>query len=207
MIPYEVYAEATPNPAAMKFVTSRMLIDPGMQLEFKNSAEVKGIDLLEQLFRFPFVKKILLSGNYIMIYSRADWNEFYMEVRNFISEYLNKNGFSFPTERISAGNIVSDEDKSQKKVTPLQHTAPKNETEARIIQILDEFIRPGVELDGGFIAFRKIEGKKLFVELRGSCEGCPSSRVTLKSGIEMLLKRVLPDIVEEVVSESETEQK
>jgi len=74
MIPYEVYAEATPNPAAMKFVTSRMLIDPGMQLEFKNSAEVKGIDLLEQLFRFPFVKKILLSGNYIMIYSRADWN-------------------------------------------------------------------------------------------------------------------------------------
>ncbi|MCX8081045.1 MAG: NifU family protein [Bacteroidia bacterium] len=199
--PFVVYAEETPNPSVMKFVTDKLLLPPATQMEFEKSPKPGTFPLGEQLFRFPFIDKIYVSSNYFALHKKdfAEWTEIYQEVRNFISEFLNKNGFVvsvLPSDKSETNNLNPENIKPHS----IQHSEPANEIENKIIEILDHYIRPGVESDGGFIAFRKLEEKKLYVELRGSCRGCPSSRLTLKNGIEALMKRLLPDAVEEVVN-------
>ncbi|CAL2101299.1 Fe-S cluster biogenesis protein NfuA, 4Fe-4S-binding domain [Tenacibaculum sp. 190130A14a] len=188
----EVYAEVTPNPAVMKFGTNKALTQT--DVEFKNIDEAsKSSPLAQALFNFPFVKEIFISENYISItkYDMVDWNEVYQEVRTFIRNYIQE-----------GKAIISSLPKQQ---TQQNVEIPKenlSDTETKIVEILDEYIKPAVASDGGNIAFQSYDenSKQVRVILQGACSGCPSSTVTLKNGIETMLKEMLPNQINEVVA-------
>lgn len=202
-IPYIIYAESTPNPASMKFVANKILItERGATAEYKSINDTLTAPIAKQLFQFPFVKTIFISANYITITKTdaVDWDDIMMELRVFITEYLNAGKLiitALPKQEIAVDNTFS-----ETKTISTQHNAPQNEVEAKIVEILEQYIRPAVENDGGLITFKSLIDGIVTVQMRGSCSGCPSSTITLKSGIEALLKRLMPDAVKEVVSEA-----
>jgi len=193
-----VYAESTPNPKVMKFVANRAIIQ-GDSVEYMNMDEAKNSPLAMKLFHFPFVREVFIAKNFVSLtkYDAMEWEDVVMEVREFIREYLAK------------GSVVIQEiEEFQKKETSkksIETVAPVNqqklgEVETRIVDILDEFVKPAVESDGGNIRFISYEEGVVSVLLQGACSGCPSSTVTLKQGIENLLKKMLPTLVKEVVA-------
>lgn len=202
-IPYTIYIEATPNPASMKFVANKVLIkEKGASAEYKSLAETQTAPIAKQLFQFPFVKTVFISANYITItkIDTVEWDDISVELRVFLSEYLNKGNLivtALPKQEVAIDNTFS-----ETKIVSTQHNAPQNEVEAKIVEILDQYIRPAVENDGGLITFKDLKDGVVTVQMRGACSGCPSSTMTLKAGIEALLKRLLPDAVKEVVSEA-----
>lgn len=202
-IPYTIYIEATPNPASMKFVANKVLIkEKGASAEYKSLAETQTAPIAKQLFQFPFVKTVFISANYITItkIDAVEWDDISVELRVFLSEYLNKGNLivtALPKQEVAIDNTFS-----ETKIVSTQHNAPQNEVEAKIVEILDQYIRPAVENDGGLITFKDLKDGVVTVQMRGACSGCPSSTMTLKAGIEALLKRLLPDAVKEVVSEA-----
>ncbi|AUC14071.1 hypothetical protein BTO06_02355 [Tenacibaculum sp. SZ-18] len=188
----EVYAEVTPNPAVMKFGTNKALTQT--DVEIKNIEEAsKASPLAQSLFSFPFVKEIFISENYISIskYDIVDWNEVYHEIRAFIRQYLQE-----------GKTIISELPKEEKKEQVQTQPVNLDETSTKIIEILDEYIKPAVASDGGNIAFREYdaETKRVSVILQGACSGCPSSTITLKNGIETMLKEMLPNQINEVIA-------
>ncbi len=188
----EVYAEVTPNPAVMKFGSNKALTQT--DVEFKNIEEAsKSSPLATELFGFSFVKEIFISENYVSItkYDMIEWNEVHQEIRSFIRTYIQ-----------DGKTIIQELPKQQ---TTQNVEIPKEyltETEAKIVDILDEYIKPAVASDGGNIAFQSYdkETKRVSVILQGACSGCPSSTVTLKNGIETMLKDMLPNQINEVVA-------
>lgn len=202
-IPYIIYAEATPNPASLKFVANKILINQkGASAEYKNSSETQTAPIAAKLFQFPFVKTVFISANFITITKtdNIDWDDITIELRNFITEYLNNGNLivtALPKQEVAIDNTFT-----ETKTISTQHNAPANDVEAKIIEILDQYIRPAVEQDGGLITFKDLKEGVVTVQMRGACSGCPSSTMTLKAGIEALLKRLLPDAVKEVVSEA-----
>ncbi len=202
-IPYTIYLEATPNPASMKFVTNKILItEKGASAEYKNVGETQTAPIAAKLFQFPFVKTVFVSGSYITITKtdQVDWDDISMELRIFLTDYLNKGNLiitALPQQEVAIDNTFT-----ETKTISTQHVAPKDEVEAKIIEVLDQYIRPAVENDGGLITFKDLKDGVVTVQMRGACSGCPSSTMTLKAGIEALLKRLLPDAVKEVVSEA-----
>jgi len=191
----EVYAEVTPNPSAMKFGTNKSLT--ATDVEYKNIEEAsKSSPLAQALFGFSFVKRVFISENYISItkFDVVEWNDVYAEVRNFISTYLQDNK-----------TIIKELPKTEsttKKEKEEATTDGLDGTPGKIIAILDEYIRPAVASDGGNIAFKSYdeESKVVSVILQGACSGCPSSTITLKNGIETMLKEMLPNEISEVVA-------
>lgn len=185
--PSTIYVEATPNPSVLKFVSNKLLTKTSA--EFKNIDETAASPLARELFKFSFVKEVFIDENYISItkYAVTEWDEVTAEVRSFIKVYIEN------------GNTVIDE-------TLLQQM-PQNEknqeayfdsldtTSQRIINILEEYVKPAVQADGGNIAFESYDenDKRVKVILQGACSGCPSSTFTLKSGIENMLKDMLND--------------
>jgi len=199
-IPYMIYAESTPNPSSMKFVANKMLLEAGATAQYNNITETKQAPLAQKLFEFPFVKQVFISGNYITInkHDFIAWDEILLETRTFISEYLNKKNpvvIALPAQEVAVDNSFK-----ETKSVFTEHAAPKNEVEAKIIEALETYIRPAVEQDGGMIAFTGLHEGVVSVQMKGSCQGCPSSTMTLKAGIEGLLKRLMPEDVREVVS-------
>lgn len=180
--PISIYTESTPNPSVLKFVSSKLITDEN--LEFNNIDEAKEVDFVKKLFGFPFVKRVYLSKNFISItkYDIKDWGEITSELRIFIKNYLENN------------KIVVD--KVQKNKTEIKLDNISKE----IISILDEYIKPAVSSDGGNILFESYNPKKKLVKviLQGACSGCPSSTITLKNGIENMLKEMLSGKVEVV---------
>lgn len=188
----EVYAEVTPNPAVMKFGTNKALTQT--DVEIKNIEEAsKTSPLAQSLFSFPFVKEVFISENYISIskYDIVEWNEVYQEIRAFIRQYLQE-----------GKTIISELPKEEKKEQVQTQPVNLDETSTKIIEILDEYIKPAVASDGGNIAFREYdaETKRVSVILQGACSGCPSSTITLKNGIETMLKEMLPNQINEVIA-------
>lgn len=201
-IPYIIYCEETPNPASMKFVANRLLLVSGATADYKQVSETNDAPIAKSLFMFPFVKTVFISSNYITItkHDTADWAEIMHELRVFVTEYLNKGNAiinKLPEQYIPVDNTFS-----QTKSINTQHNVPKDEVENKIIEVLEQYIRPAVESDGGLITFKELKDGVVTVQMRGACSGCPSSTLTLKAGIEALLKRLLPDDVKEVVSEA-----
>ena len=188
---YSIYAESTPNPEVMKFVANRMLADKS--IEVKELKEAKGIIILEELIRFPFVKSIYLSANFISITKTETikWEDIAMQLRVFIVDHLNSNEVKNYTE-----DFVSTEIKSE--ITPKNNKVKAREfntEEKKIEALLNEYIAPAVEADGGAITLNYFKDNIVCVDLKGACSGCPSSTSTLKGGIEGLLKqKVNPDI-------------
>ncbi len=203
IIPYTIYIEATPNPSSMKFVVNKLLIsEKGASAEYKSSAETLTAPIAKQLFQFPFVKTVFVSANFITITKTdaVEWDDITVELRVFLTEYLNAGNLiitALPKQEVAVDNTFT-----EKTVISTQHVAAKDEVEAKIIEVLDQYIRPAVEQDGGLITFKELNDGVVTVQMRGACSGCPSSTMTLKAGIEALLKRLLPDAVKEVVSEA-----
>ena len=187
-VPVTIYAEMTPNPASMKFVANKhILIDA--TVNFFSKAEAKGYSpLAEELFNFPFVKGVFISANFVTITKTEalSWDFVLMELREFLKAWLTEG--KDVLIRMPEPKEVEPKAESPKKVY-----APSEFDEA-IIDLLDEYIRPAVEGDGGAIDFRSYEDGVVTVLLKGACAGCPSSTATLKGGIEMLLKQHIPEI-------------
>ncbi len=182
----EVYAESTPNPNVQKFVTNKLL--SSQNIEILNRENAKEVPLAIELFEFPFVKEIFISNNYISITKKnsPDWFEINTELRDFIKEYLQSD------RRIVTKNYKQKSTKSINSKTEFNQT--NDETSKEIIAILEEYIKPAVAGDGGNIQFSSYnsETKEVNVILQGACNGCPSSTITLKNGIEATLKQLLP---------------
>lgn len=195
-IPVTVYAESTPNPAAMKFVANKPLAD-GI-FEFKSIDDTEHAPLARELFGFPFVKEVFISSNYVSIskYNMAEWQEISMELREFIRSYIEKGkpilddsilNSDTGSNNDGTSKVNSSEENQQKAKTEL------SATEKEIVSILEEYVKPAVASDGGNIAFDSFneETKTVRVILQGACSGCPSSTVTLKNGIETMLREMM----------------
>lgn len=193
-LPYTVYAEVTPNPAVMKYVTNKLIV-PDI-FEFKNIDEAKESPLAQALFHFPFVKEVFMDKNYISItkYEVAEWEEVSMEIREFIRTYLS-DGKPVLTENAKSASPENSDNKTN-------NIPEYDDISKQIIAILDEYVKPAVASDGGNILFQSYEEetKKVNVILQGACSGCPSSTFTLKNGIETMLKNMLGEKVQEVVA-------
>lgn len=199
--PVIIYAESTPNPASMKFVANQLLLSEGATAQYLSKAETKGAPLAAKLFEFPFVKSVFFASNFVTVLKidQVQWEDITLELRDFIRTYINE-GNPIITE-LPAAEVAVDNTFSTKKQVFTEHAAPTTEIEVKIVEILEQYIRPAVEGDGGSITFKGFENGVVTVQLRGSCSGCPSSTITLKAGIEGLLKRMIPE-VKEVVSEA-----
>ena len=199
--PIIIYAESTPNPASMKFVANQLLIPDGATVQYLSKAETKTSPLAAKLFEFPFVKSVFMAANFVTVIKTDNvlWEEITNELRDFIRIYLNEGKLvitELPKQEVAVDNTFS-----EKKEVFTEHTAPTTEIEVKIVEILEQYIRPAVEGDGGSIIFKNYADGIVTVQMRGSCSGCPSSTITLKAGIEGLLKRMIPD-VKEVVAEA-----
>jgi Fe-S cluster biogenesis protein NfuA len=185
--PITVYGESTPNPAALKFVVSRMLTKNS--IEFKNIDETAASPLAKELFKFPYVKEVFMDENYISVtkYEINDWQEITLELRTFIKQYI-ENGGTVLDESLIVAN-------AEQEKTKTQEFDNLDVTSQQIINILEEYVKPAVQADGGNIAFESYDEatKTAKVILQGACSGCPSSTFTLKSGIENMLKSMLND--------------
>jgi len=196
-IPVTVYAESTPNPQVMKFVANKKLVLKPM--EFKNIDDTSDVELAQKLFHFPFVKEVYMDENFISIqkYDMAEWDDISMELREFIREYLENNAEIVKSSTPeSSQNDTTGVNKNQVKPENL------NGISKQIADILEEYVKPAVASDGGNIVFQSYDEstQAVHVILQGACSGCPSSTMTLKNGIENLLKDMLPQKVNEVVA-------
>lgn len=201
-IPYTFYVESTPNPAALKFVANKLMIENGATAGYANVLETEKAPLMKKLFEFPFVKNLFVAQNYITV-TRTDstsWDEVMIELRLFITDYLNKGGEII--NELPSKEVAVDSSFEKKETVFTEHAVPGTDVENKIVEILEQYIRPAVEQDGGSIVFKSFNEGIVTVQMKGACSGCPSSTMTLKSGIEALLKRLLPDDVKEVVSEA-----
>ena len=197
-VPVTVYAEMTPNPSTMKFVANKYLLLTGDSVEFGSLQEAKGFSpMVEELFNFPFVKNVFIAANFITV-TKTDnvpWDFITMELREFLKNWISDGKdviIQMPAPK-PASEATADQ--------PRKEYAPSEYDDA-IRSLLDEYVRPAVENDGGAIDFRGFDNGTVTVVMRGSCAGCPSSTATLKGGIENLLKSHLPE-VKEVVAENE----
>tara|TARA_B100000902_G_scaffold246593_1_gene233391 strand:+ start:5919 stop:6488 length:570 start_codon:yes stop_codon:yes gene_type:complete len=186
---YSIYAESTPNPSTMKFVANRMLIE--QSIEITNKKDGEGINIAKKLFSFPFIKNIFISNNFISITKKenASWEEITMQLREFIVDFLNENGLI-----VSLNNNIKLEKNKEKEIF--------SKTEEKIINLINEYIKPAVESDGGLIDFHSYEDGIVRVILKGACSGCPSSQATLKQGVEQLLKSKIGNEIIEVIAEN-----
>ena len=196
-VPITVYAEMTPNPSTMKFVVNKNILGTGESAQFNSKTETKGFSpLAEELFNLPFVDGVFFASNFVTI-TKTDnlsWDFITMELREFIRNWLSE-GKEVLTAMPDEKNSIQKENKPKKKYA-------QSEYDEAICQLLDEFVRPAVENDGGAIDFLGYEDGIVTVILKGACAGCPSSTATLKGGIESLLKTHLPE-VKEVIAENE----
>lgn len=208
-IPTSVYAEMTPNPAVMKFVANRPLILGGYQAEFRSKTEAAlCAPLAEELFNFPFVNGVFISGPFVSVTKDESlgWEMIVQQLREYIREWLMEHETAVDTaafEKVMeqlAQPAATDSSSASSTAAFIDDTeieaSPYDE---EIKDLLDEFVRPAVEQDGGAIDFKAFKDGKVYVHMRGACSGCPSSMQTLKGGIEQLLTAKL-EAVNEVVA-------
>jgi len=178
-----IYLESNPNPNSLKFVVNEMLVPETMSFDFPD-AESTGISpLAKELFSFPFVDRVFFASNFITVTKKGDveWLEVQNTIKDFIKKYLEDGKFIIEVSA-NADLPVEEETEAIKKIKT----------------ILEEYIRPAVEQDGGAITYHSFQDGVVKVKLQGSCSGCPSSMITLKAGIENLFTRMMPGEVKAV---------
>ncbi len=195
-VPVTVYAEMTPNPDVMKFVANKVL-NPGAPLDYSSSDDASGSPLAEAVLNFPFVENVFISNNYVSVTKndKIDWDMVVMETRNFISDYL-RDGKEIVKDEALPPHAIKEEQLEDKSGDDVKFNVASGELDEKIIDALNEYIRPAVENDGGSIDFVEFKEGTVKVALRGACSGCPSSTVTLKQGIQGLLTRMFPEVKE-----------
>jgi NFU1 iron-sulfur cluster scaffold homolog, mitochondrial len=188
-----IYTEMTPNPETMKFVANKLLY-PGKSIDFPDIESAKPSPLAVELFGFPFIRAVFIASNFITLSKTVDteWQDVIPTIREFLKEYLEEGKAVINEEEIvivksEGSNVVNADDDDVVK---------------RIKELLENYVKPAVEMDGGAIQFKSYEAGKVNLMLQGSCSGCPSSMITLKAGIEGMMKRMIPE-VNEVVAEAE----
>ena len=188
-----IYTEMTPNPETMKFVANKLLY-PGKSIDFPDVDSAKPSPLAVELFGFPFIRAVFIASNFVTLTKTSDteWEDVIPTIRQFLKEFLEEGKAVINEEEIvvtkkEGSNIVSADDDDVVK---------------RIKELLENYVKPAVEMDGGSIQFKSYEEGRVNLVLQGSCSGCPSSMITLKAGIEGMMKRMIPE-VKEVVAEAE----
>jgi Fe-S cluster biogenesis protein NfuA len=178
-----VYTETTPNPATMKFIVNKLLINGSADFATKESAEKS--PFAKELYKFSFVNGVFFASNFVTVTKTegTEWDDIEAIVKEFVK------------------GAVESELKVQIEEQAEDVAFEGTDAEVKIQQILHDYVRPAVEQDGGAISYKSFDAGVVTVELRGSCSGCPSSTITLKAGIENLLKRMVPEVTE-VVSEA-----
>jgi Fe-S cluster biogenesis protein NfuA len=193
-VPVTLYAEMTPNPLTMKFVANKYLLINDATVEFNSMAEAKGYSpLAEALFELPFVDAVFISGNFVTITKtdNVDWDFITMELRDFIRNWI-ADGKDILVMMPDVKAKTEEKAKAEKKeFSPTEFDGP-------IVELLNQYVRPAVENDGGAIDYVGFDEGVVTVELKGSCAGCPSSTQTLKNGIEQLLTSSIPEVKEVV---------
>ena len=183
MATINVYTESTPNPSTMKFLVNKLLINGSVDYPDKEKAQDS--PFARELFKFNFVQGVFFASNFVTVTKSEEvsWEDIEAILKDFVKGAVES--------ELKVQEIVADEN------IEFEGT----DIEVKIQQVLHDYVRPAVEQDGGAIAYKSFSEGTVTVELRGSCSGCPSSTITLKAGIEGLLKRMVPE-VEEVVAES-----
>ena len=172
-----VYAEATPNPESMKFVSNKMIF-ANDSIDFRSKDKVEGSPFATALFEFPYVKGVFIMNNFVSVTKSVDyeWHDVIPTLKKFVQDYLQEGKEIVTPKKVE----LSEEDES--------------EVVRKIKKLLDDHVKPAVEMDGGAITFKSFEDGVVNVVMKGSCSGCPSSTMTLKAGIENLLKRMVPEV-------------
>ena len=188
-----IYTEMTPNPETMKFVANKLLY-PGKSLDIQDVESAKPSPLATEVFGFPFIKSVFIASNFVTLTKTPDtvWSDVIPAIREFLKQYLedgkpviNEEELSFVRQE-STNEVSADDDDVVKRVK----------------ELLENYVKPAVEMDGGAIQFKSYNDGVVNLMLQGSCSGCPSSMITLKAGIEGMMKRMIPE-VKEVVAEAE----
>ncbi len=194
--PVMLYTEQTPNPESLKFVTNRML--------YRGTADFREEELAKSwsplaaaLFELPYVKGVYVCNNFVTVSKELayTWEDIMLKLKDFIKQYID-----------DGGTIVLDGFEEEKRRLEAesgaeqQYTGDEAELVKKIKELIDTYVKPAVEMDGGNIEFKSFDNGRVTVILQGSCSGCPSSTVTLKAGIEGMLKRMIPEVTE-VISE------
>jgi Fe-S cluster biogenesis protein NfuA len=196
-VPVTVYAETTPNPSVMRFVANKKLVIA--PTEFKNIDATANAPIARELFNFSFVKEVFIDENYISInkYDIADWDEIAMELREFITKYIQAGKDIVLKETLKTATETEDGAEQTNSAVSTENMDPISK---QVIDILEEYIKPAVASDGGNIMFDSYneETKTVKVVLQGACSGCPSSTATLKNGIESMMRDMLKGHVEYV---------
>ncbi len=189
-----IYTEMTPNPETMKFVANKLLY-PGKSLDLPDEASAAPSPLAMELFSFPFIRSVFIASNFVTLTKTPeteDWQDVIPSIKQFLKEYLEEGKPVVNEEALAARKIESSNEVS----------ADDDDVVKRIKELLENYVKPAVEMDGGAIQFKSYENGKVNLMLQGSCSGCPSSMITLKAGIEGMMKRMIPE-VKEVVAEAE----
>jgi len=186
-----IYTEMTPNPETMKFVANKLLY-PGKSIDFPDESSAEPSPLAKELFAFPFIRSVFIASNFVTLTKTPDtqWDEVIPSIREFLKQYLEE------------GKVVINEDKVVVKKETNEVNADDTDVVKRIKELLENYVKPAVEMDGGAISFKGYDNGIVKLMMQGSCSGCPSSMITLKAGIEGMMKRMIPE-VQEVVAESE----
>ena len=188
-----IYTEMTPNPETMKFVANKLLY-PGKSVDFPDEESASASPLAIQLFAFPFIKSVFIASNFVTLTKTddtEDWQDVIPSVKQFLKEYLEE------------GNVIINEEElaMRKKESSNEIHVDDGDVVKRIKELLENYVKPAVEMDGGAIQYISYENGIVNLKMHGSCSGCPSSMITLKAGIEGMMKRMIPE-VREVVAES-----
>lgn len=183
-----IYTEMTPNPETMKFVVNKLLY-PNKSIDFPDVASTKPSPLAAELFTFPFIRGVFICSNFVTLTKTndTDWMDVIPSIKQFLKEYLEDNRTVINEEEIVVAPVTSGDE---------------SEVVQRIRELLENYVKPAVEMDGGAIQFKDYHEGVVTLMLQGSCSGCPSSMITLKAGIEGMMKRMIPE-VKEVVAEAE----
>ena len=194
--PVMLYTEQTPNPESLKFVTNRMLYQGTADFREEELAR-EWSPIASALFDQPYTKGVYVCNNFVTITKHINyaWEDIMLQAKKFIKNYIQEDG-GIINDGFEAAMAAIEAEKG----VGYEYTGDEEEIVQKIKDLIDTYVKPAVEMDGGNIAFKSFKEGIVTVILQGSCSGCPSSTVTLKSGIEGMLQRMIPE-VKEVVSE------
>jgi Fe-S cluster biogenesis protein NfuA len=194
--PVMLYTEQTPNPESLKFVTNRMLYKGTADFRERELAE-KWSPLATSLFEFPYVKGVYICNNFVTVTKEFNyaWEDIMLKLKEYLKSYVTDEGAV-----INDGFEAEMEKMTEKRKENFDYSTEDGEIIQKIKDLLETYVKPAVEMDGGNIEFRSFQNGIVTLSMQGACSGCPSSTVTLKAGIEGMLMRMIPE-VKEVVAE------